>query len=82
LKALERVEGYLTWHKDRLGYRERLSEGRAIGSGQVEGACKSMIGARLKQTGARWRPDRDNKMGVICSIFYGDQWDDYWKYAK
>ena len=82
LKTLERVEGYLTWHKDRLGYRERLSEGRAIGSGQVEGACKSMIGARLKQTGARWRTDRVNKMGVVCALFYGDQWDDYWKYAK
>ena len=32
-----------------MNYRERLAEGRAIGSGQVERACKSMIGARLKQ---------------------------------
>jgi len=82
LKALERVDGYLTWHKDRLRYRERLAEGRAIGSGQVEGACKSMIGARLKQTGARWRTDRVNKMAVVCSLFYTEQWDEYWKCAK
>jgi len=81
-KALERVDGYLTWHKERLNYRERLSEGRAIGSGQIEGACKSMIGARLKQTGARWKRSRVNKMGVVCSLFYADQWDEYWKYAK
>jgi hypothetical protein len=81
-KALERVDGYLTWHKERLNYRERLSEGRAIGSGQIEGACKSMIGARLKQTGARWKKSRVNKMGVVCSLFYADQWDEYWKYAK
>jgi len=81
-KSLDRADGYLTWHKDRLNYRERLAEGRAIGSGQVEGACKSMIGARLKQTGARWRTDRGNKMGVVCALFYTEQWDEYWKYAK
>ena len=82
LKALETVEGYLTWHKTRLGYRERLWEGRAIGSGQVEGACKNLIGTRLKQTGARWREDRVNRMGVICSLFYTEQWDEYWKLAS
>jgi len=47
----------------------------------VEVACKNLIGARLKQTGAKWR-DRVDRMGVICSIFYGDQWDDYWKTAN
>ena len=41
-EAVERVEGYLSWHKERLDYRERLAEGRAIGSGQVEGACKNL----------------------------------------
>ena len=79
--ALEGVDGYLTWHRERLDYRRRLSEGRAIGSGQVEGACKNLIGARLKQTGARWCESRIDRMGVICSLFYGDQWDLYWKYA-
>jgi len=82
LKAVERVAGYLDWHKERLNYRERLSEGRAIGSGQVEGACKNLIGARLKQTGARWRKDRINKMEVLCSLFYAELWRDYWKQAK
>jgi len=82
LKALETVDGYLTWHKTRLGYRERLWQGRAIGSGQVEGACKNLIGARLKQTGARWREDRVNRMGVVCSLFYTDQWDEYWQQAS
>ena len=47
LKALERVDGYLTWHKERLNYRERLSEGRAIGSGQIEGACKRLSGDKV-----------------------------------
>lgn len=75
-------DNYLTWHRERLDYRGRLATGLAIGSGQVEGACKNLIGARLKQTGARWKPERVNRMGVICSVFYADQWDDYWKTAQ
>jgi len=57
-EAVRKLRGYLETHKNRLGYRERLAEGRAIGSGQVEGACKSMIGKRLKQTGACWDVER------------------------
>ena len=57
-----------------MGYRERLSEWRAIGSGQVVGAWKSMIGRRLKQTGAQWKVDRLNEMAVLCSVHYSDLW--------
>jgi hypothetical protein len=77
-ESLRKLRGYLENHRERLCYRERLSEGRAIGSGQVEGACKSMIGRRLKQTGARWRVDRLNEMAVLCSVHYSDLWEKYW----
>ena len=70
LKALEGQDGYLTWHCGRLCDGERLLSGRAIGSCRVEGACKHLIGVWLKQSGARWRKDRINRMDVICSLFY------------
>jgi chaperonin cofactor prefoldin len=81
-ESLRKLRGYLENHRERLCYRERLAEGRAIGSGQVEGACKSMIGRRLKQTGARWRVDRLNEMAVLCSVHYSDLWEKYWMQAK
>jgi hypothetical protein len=81
-ESLRKLRGYLENHRHRLGYRERLSEGRVIGSGQVEGACKSMIGKRLKQSGARWRVDRLNEMAVLCSVHYSDLWEKYWFQAK
>jgi len=81
-ESLRLLRGYLEHHRDRLSYRERLSEGRSIGSGQVEGACKNLIGKRLKQTGARWRVRRLNRMAVLCSVRYGDQWKLYWNNAK
>jgi hypothetical protein len=46
--SLESLRDYLGKHSDHLHYAERLAEGRSIGSGQVEGACKHMIGRRLK----------------------------------
>jgi hypothetical protein len=81
-ESLRLLRGYLGSHRARLCYRERLSEGRTIGSGQVEGACKHLIGARLKQTWAKWLLPRLNNMAIICSVRYCDQWNKYWMQAK
>ena len=53
----------------------------AIGSGLVEGACKPAIGRRLKQTGARWKVRRVERMATLCSVQASDQWDTYWMAA-
>ena len=76
--ALTNLENYLGSHVDHLNYSQHLSEGRAIGSGQVEGACKNLIGRRLKQTGARWRIRRVNRMAGLCCLMYSNNWDSYW----
>ena len=73
--------GYLWPHVGHTPYRQRLAEGRSIGSGMVEGACKTAIGKRLKQTGARWRARRLERMAALCCLRYGDQFDLYWKDA-
>jgi hypothetical protein len=72
---------YLTPHVDHTPYRQRLTEGRSIGSGMVEGACKTAIGRRLKQTGARWRVRRLERMAALCCLHYGDQFEVSWKKA-
>ena len=81
-ESLRLLRGYLENNRERLRYRERLLEGRSIGSGQVEGACKNLIGKRLKQTWAEWRVGNLNRMATICAIRYGEQWKNYWKQAK
>jgi hypothetical protein len=80
--AIDSLRRYLENHKSRLGYCERLAQGRVIGSGQVEGACKTMVGKRLKQTGARWDVDRLNEMAVLCSVHYSNLWEKYWIQAN
>jgi len=73
--------GYLGPHTDHTPYRQRLAEGRSIGSGMVEGACKTAIGKRLKQTGARWKVRRLERMAALCCLHYGDQFEAYWRMA-
>lgn len=79
-RALDELEGYLWRRRAQLGYAGRLAAGQSIGSGLVEGACKQVIGRRLKQTGARWRVRRANRMATLCCTFHGDSWDAYWEH--
>jgi len=69
--------GYFATHRHRLGYRERLAEGRPIGSGLVEGAAKT-LGLRLKARGARWLEGNVDKMAGLCCLRHSTFWDAYW----
>ncbi|MDR3110668.1 MAG: hypothetical protein LBU65_13450, partial [Planctomycetaceae bacterium] len=72
--AIQSLQTYLNNNRERLNYRERLFEGRTIGSGVVEVTCKNLVGRRLKQTGACWRKQRAEKMAILCAALYSDQW--------
>src|SRR5437870_3004825 len=49
--ATDRLLKYFSKHVGRLNYRDQLAQGRAIGSGVVEGQAKT-LGLRLKSRGA------------------------------
>src|SRR5262249_52904291 len=70
--AAPEVLNYFCGHQDRLNYALRLRRGEPIGSGLIEGACKQVIGRRMKQTGAQWRVDNAGRMALLCSIAYAD----------
>jgi hypothetical protein len=63
---------YLCGHRERLNDALRLHRGEPIGSGLIEGACKQLIGRRMKQTGAQWTVANANRMALLCSINYAD----------
>jgi len=77
--AVDALRNYLAPHQHHLNYAERLARGQSIGSGQIEGACKNLIGRRLKQTGARWRIRRVNRQAGLCSLMYSHHWNTYWQ---
>ncbi|HEX4053054.1 MAG TPA: hypothetical protein VHX86_02200 [Tepidisphaeraceae bacterium] len=76
--GLKKLLGYLSDNIDRMWHRQRLATGRPIGSGLIEGGCKTILGARLKLNGARWSPRRAERMGSLRCLQYSDLWDSYW----
>jgi hypothetical protein len=76
-EALSGLRVYLEGNKDRMWYADRLNEGKPIGSGAIEGACKK-IGSRLKLNSARWRPRRAERFGSLLCLEYTDQSAAYW----
>ncbi len=53
-KAVDTACNYLLKYKKFLRYDEALEGGLPIGTGVIEGTCKSLIVHRMERTGARW----------------------------
>ena len=79
-RATERLISYFAKHAGRLNYAEHLQQGRAIGSGQVEGKAKT-LGLRLKARGARWRRRNVLAMASLVCVRHSAQWESYWALA-
>lgn len=78
VKAMTSLRTYLSGNRDRMEYAKRLADGKAIGSGAIEGACKK-IGTRLKLNSARWRVRRAERFGALLCLEYTDQLTAYWR---
>jgi hypothetical protein len=78
--ALEPMMRYFAAHISRLNYWDCLAEGRAIGSGVVEGAAKT-LGLRLKARGARWKHKNARVMAALICVRNTPQWSNYWDKA-
>jgi hypothetical protein len=76
--AMSALRTYLHGNRDRMWYAQRLEQGKAIGSGAIEGACKK-IGTRLKLNSARWRIRRAERFGALLCLEYTDQMRTYWR---
>jgi len=72
------LASYFAKHPTRLGYADRLAEGRSIGSGRVEGSIKQRINLRLKRTGARWRVEHVGPFVELIALADSPDWLPYW----
>jgi hypothetical protein len=71
---------YFENQKHRMDYPGYQAKGWQIGSGPVESACKSVVGARMKQAGMRWGTDGAEQVAHVRALFRGEtgQWDAFW----
>ncbi len=78
--AVEEALGYFERNVARMQYGTFRKNGWFIGSGVVEAGCKTVIGARCKQSGMFWsKPGAENVLALRC-IQSGQQLDTYWKH--
>lgn len=69
---------YLQKRLDQMDYWSFQEKGYPIGSGAIEGANKSVIGARMKRSGMRWSKEGVNRMAALRSLQTTSQpWIDF-----
>lgn len=76
--ALQSLLDYLTPHADSMWYKQRLADGRPIGSGLIEGANKTIVSNRLKLNSARWTPEHAEHITALRCLDYSGLWAEFW----
>ena len=73
---------YFRRQRERMDYPRYRAAGMMIGSGPVEAACKSVVGARLKGTGMRWREAGADAMLAVRTAVLGGRFDEIARCAR
>jgi len=78
-QAVEKELGYFVNNIDRMQYGTFRRQGFFIGSGVIEAGCKTVIGARCKQSGMFWgEPGAENVLALRC-IHSSHRLGEFWK---
>jgi hypothetical protein len=79
-QAVAQALGYFENNVERMQYGSFRKNGYFIGSGVVEAGCKTVIGARCKQSGMFWsRPGAEKVLALRC-IHSSRSVDSFWKH--
>jgi hypothetical protein len=79
-ECLKEVVTYFANQVHRMDYPMYRAKGWQIGSGQVESACKTVVGQRLKGAGMRWGADGADAVCHLRALFRSEpgQWEGFW----
>jgi hypothetical protein len=81
-KDLEREITFFKRNKERMNYHEHIANGWPIGSGPVEAACKTIVKARLCQSGMRWSRTGGRNILALRVLYKSRQWNQAWKHYR
>jgi hypothetical protein len=77
-KGINKRLHYFRTHQARMQYHRYIREGWPIGSGEIEGACKSLIKQRTDLSGQRWSPDGALNVLWVRALVNDGLHDLYW----
>ncbi len=81
-KGIEKRLHYFRTHQTRMQYHLYRRDGWPIGSGEVEGACKSLIKQRTDLSGQRWSPDGALNVLWVRALVKDGLHDRYWNLRR
>lgn len=79
LKAIDDLYHYISVNEEQMRYDVFRSKGYQIGSGAAEGACKSVVGKRLKQSGMIWTRLGSSSVLALRLVWLNGRWEQLWK---
>ncbi|MGQ9585119.1 MAG: hypothetical protein ACUVXG_06925 [Anaerolineae bacterium] len=77
-EAVREAKVYFTNQETRMQYARFREEGYPLGSGSVESACKTLVGARLKRGGMRWSDKGAEAVLNLRSELLSHRWNEAW----
>lgn len=76
--SIEALYRYIASNEEQMRYDVFRSKGYEIGSGAAEGACKHVVGKRLKQSGMIWTRPCSSAVLALRLCWLNRQWDGLW----
>jgi hypothetical protein len=77
-EAIDDLYHYISINEEQMRYDVFRSKGYQIGSGAAEGACKSVVGKRLKQSGMRWTRLGSSSVLALRLAWLNGRWEQLW----
>jgi hypothetical protein len=78
-EAIDTLIRYISTNQEQMRYDVFRSRGYYIGSGSVEGACKNVVGKRLKQSGMIWTRLGSSSVLALRVCWLNDEWEQLWR---
>jgi len=81
-QALQAQRTFFTRNRTRMAYADFRRRGLPIGSGPVEAACKTLLKARMCQSGMRWTTQGGQNILDLRTYVKSNRWDPMWEAYK
>lgn len=78
-QAIDTLIRYISTNEEQMRYDVFRDKGYKIGSGAVEGACKHVVGKRLKQSGMIWSRIGSSATLALRVMWLNDRWEQLWQ---
>ncbi len=78
-EAIDTLVRYISTNEDQMRYDVFRAKGYDIGSGAVEGACKNVVGKRLKQSGMIWTRLGSSSVLALRTTWLNKRWEQLWQ---